>query len=79
VSAIASLATDERTRASGLALVGSASGFARMLASIAFGAAWSRFGAGQALTIAAGGLIIAIACASRLRFEQRGIEHELQE
>jgi MFS family permease len=60
----ASVVLPERLRASGLALLMTGTTLARLVASLAFGAAWTAFGLQTAIAVFAGGLAAAIVWAA---------------
>jgi MFS family permease len=64
--ALASGLCSPEQRASGMALVTTAMSGARFIASIAFGALWTRYGADVAIYAFFGALVVAVACAGRI-------------
>src|SRR3954447_3764049 len=64
LAALASATLPESSRASGLALLNTATGLTKFAASLAFGALWSLAGLQTAVTCFAAGLVAALACAA---------------
>jgi hypothetical protein len=72
LAAAASGVLDHKIRASGLAILGTAVSLSRLVASLLFGWAWTRYGPAQAVLAFAVALVVAIvaAAASRRRLER---------
>jgi MFS family permease len=64
LAAIGSARLPEETRASGLALLNTATGLTKFAASLAFGALWTFAGLQTAIVCFAAGLVVAMACAA---------------
>jgi MFS family permease len=64
LAAMGSALLPEALRGSGLALLGTSTNIAKLVASVAFGAAWSIFGLGAAFTIFGCALVVALAVAA---------------
>lgn len=66
LAAAASLAAPQRSRTAAIALAGGAFGGARLLASLAFGAAWAAVGSTAALVVFSSALFLALAASAML-------------
>ena len=64
LAAMGSALLPENLRGSGLALLGTSTNIAKLVASVAFGAAWSLFGLAAAFTIFGCALALALALAT---------------
>jgi MFS family permease len=64
LAAMGSALLPEELRGSGLALLGTSTNIAKLVASVAFGATWTLFGLGAAFTIFGCGLAVALAFAA---------------
>jgi MFS family permease len=65
IAAMGSARLSESLRGSGLALLGTATSLARLVASVLFGAVWTWLGVETAIALFAGGLVVAMAVAVR--------------
>jgi hypothetical protein len=64
LAAMGSALLPEELRGSGLALLGTSTNIAKLLASVAFGAAWTVFGLAAAFTIFGCALVLALSLAA---------------